>query len=115
LSKSATALTVLFDAVQMADADIDVLFKTLRVDSAENFDDPEWTYFNSDGSPDSTVPASKNMFDFKEYSYFVGQNSLGLGTELSEFVSFAIKIVMRGTNSSLPPIIKDFRAIAFQA
>ena len=52
---------------------------------------------------------------FKEYSYFIGQNSLGVGTELAEYTSFAIKIVMQGTNSSLPPVIKDFRAIAFQA
>ena len=62
------------------------------------------------------VPASKAMDDFKEYGYFIGQNSLGVGTELAEYTSFAIKIVMQGTNSSLPPpVIKDFRAIAFQA
>ena len=115
LDKSATAIQVLFDAVQMADANIKVLFKTLRVDSAENFDDLEWTYFNTAGEPDKTVPTSKAMDDFKEYSYFIGQNSLGLGTELAEYTSFAVKIVMQGTNSSLPPVIKDFRAIAFQA
>ena len=115
LDKAATALTVLFDAVQMADANIKVLFKTLRVDSAENFDDLEWTYFNTTGIPDKIVPASKSMDDFKEYGYFIGQNSLGVGTELAEYTSFAIKIVMQGKNSSLPPIIKDFRAIAFQA
>ena len=115
LDKSATALTVLFDAVWMADANIEVLFKTLRVDSAENFDDLDWTYFNTSGEPDKTVPTSKAMDDFKEYSYFIGQNSLGLGTELAEYTSFAVKIVMQGTNSALPAVIKDFRAIAFQA
>ena len=115
LDKSATAIQVLFDAVQMADANIKVMFKTLRVDSAENFDDLEWTYFNTTGIPDKTVPASKSMDDFKEYGYFIGQNSLGVGTELAEYTSFAIKIVMQGKNSSLPPVIKDFRAIAFQA
>ena len=115
LDKSATAIKVMFDAVQMADANIKVLFKTLRVDSAENFDDLEWTYFNTTGVPDKIVPASKSMDDFKEYGYFIGQNSLGVGTELAEYTSFAIKIVMQGKNSSLPPIIKDFRAIAFQA
>ena len=55
------------------------------------------------------------MSDFKEYGYFIGQNSLGVGTELAEYTSFAIKIVMQGKNSSLPAVIKDFRAIAFQA
>ena len=121
LAKAAPAIQVLFDAVNMADSNIQVMYRTLRVDAAEPFTDIDWTYFNpgatnaASGAPDKTVPISKNRSDFKEYSYFVGQNSLGLGTELSEFVSFAIKIVMRGTNSSLPPIIKDFRAIAFQA
>ena len=115
LAKAATAIQVLFDAVNMSDADIQVMYRTLRVDAAEPFTDIDWVYFNTLGAPDKSVPISKNRSDFKEYQYFVGQNSLGLGTELSEFVSFAIKIVMRGTNSSLPPIIKDFRAIAFQA
>ena len=73
------------------------------------------TYFNTDGSADSTVPASKTRTDFKEYKYFVGKDSLGIGTELPEYIALAIKIVMQGTNSSLPPVIKDFRAIAFQA
>ena len=121
LAKSATAIQVLFDSVSMADSNIQVMYRTLRVDAAENFDDIDWIYFNpgatnaASGGPDTTVPTSKNRSDFKEYKYFVGQNSLGVGTELAEFVSFAIKIVMQGTNSSYPPIIKDFRAIAFQA
>ena len=79
------------------------------------FKDIEWTYFNTTGIPDSTVPVSKTRTDFKEYKYFVGQNSAGLGTELPEFNSVAIKVIFQTTNSSLPPMIKDFRAIAFQA
>ena len=53
--------------------------------------------------------------DFKEYQYFVGKDSLGIGNDLPEYVALAIKIVMQGTNSALPPVVKDFRAIAFQA
>ena len=115
LTQSATALQVLFGAVNMTSADIKVLYKTLRTDSAENFDDIDWVFFNTTGIPDSTVPVSKTRYDYKEYKYFVGKNSVGAGTELAEFVSFAIKIVLQGTNSSLPPMVKDFRAIAFQA
>ena len=99
----------------MSASDIKVLYKTLRTDSAENFDDVDWVFFNTTGAPDSTVPVSKTRYDYKEYKYFVGKNSVGAGTELAEFVSFAIKIVLQGTNSSLPPMVKDFRAIAFQA
>jgi len=115
LAQGATAIQVIFDAVKMSESDIRVLYKTLRADSAENFDDIEWQFFNTDGSPTSTVPISKNRHDFKEYKYFAGKDALGVGTELTEFVSFAIKIVQQGTNSSLPSMVKDFRTIAFQA
>ena len=115
LTQGATAIQVLFDAVKQTEADIVVLYKTLRADSAETFDDIGWTFFNTTGVPDSTVPVSKHRLDFKEYKYFAGKNSLGVGTELPEFVSLAVKIVLQGTNTSLPPLVKDFRAIAFQA
>ena len=115
LTQGATALQVLFGAVNMSQSNIKVLYKTLRADSAENFDDIDWVFFNTTGIPDATVPISKTRYDYKEYKYFVGKNSVGLGTELPEFVSFAIKIVLQGINSSLPPMVKDFRAIAFQA
>ena len=115
LSQSATALQVLLDGVKMSDSDIKVLYKVLRTDSAENFNDIDWSFFNTTGIPDTTVPISKTTSDFKEYRYFAGKNSLGIGTELNEFVAFAVKIVLQGSNTSLPPIVKDFRAIAFQA
>ena len=115
LSQGATAIQVLFDAVVMSESNIKVMYKTLRTDSAESFEDIEWTYFNTSGIPDSTVPLSKTRTDFKEYKYFVGQNSAGAGTELPEFNSLAIKVIFQTSNSSLPPMIKDFRAIAFQA
>ena len=115
LDQSATAIQVLFDGIKMAESDIRVLYKTLRTDQADNFDDIEWSFFNTDGSPDSTVPISKTREDFKEYRYFAGKNALGIGTELNEFIAFAVKIVLQGSNTSLPPLIKDFRAIAFQA
>ena len=115
LTQGATAIQVLFDAVVMSESNIKVLYKTLRTDSSENFDDIEWQFFNTDGSPDSSVPLSKTRFDFKEYSYFAGMNSSGVGTELPEYIALAIKVVFQTSNSSLPPMIKDFRTIAFQA
>ena len=115
LSQGATAIKVLFDAVIMSESNIKVMYKTLRTDSAENFDDIEWTYFNTTGTSDESVPISKTRYDFKEYSYFAGKNSLGVGTELPEYIAIAIKVIFQTTNSSLPPMIKDFRTIAFQA
>ena len=50
--------------------------------------------------------------DFKEYRYTAGKKSDGSGAELDEFIAFAIKIVMQGTNSAEAPRIKDLRCIA---
>jgi len=117
LANSATALKVLFDAVNMTESDIRVLYKIQRLDAAEPFDDLGWTYFTgssdtADGLPETAVPASKSRNDFKEYTYLAGKKTNGTGDALDEFNAFAIKIVMQGSNSSLPPIIKDFRAVA---
>ena len=53
---------------------------------------------------DVSVNESTTNDDFIEYEYT--QN------DLEEFIAFAIKIRMQGTNSSEPPRIKDLRAIA---
>tara|TARA_Y100000031_G_C8020046_1_gene292096 strand:- start:194 stop:613 length:420 start_codon:yes stop_codon:yes gene_type:complete len=117
LQNSATALKVYFDAVNMSDSNIKVLYKIQRLDDAAPFEDLGWTYFtgssgSADGLPESAVPTSKGRNDFKEYQYFDGRKANGTGTSLNEFNAFAVKIVMQSTNSSLVPKIKDFRAIA---
>ena len=107
LELPATSLKVYFDGCIMDSAEVEVMYKILRTDENLVFDDLGWTYFNTTGIPDSTVPTSKNFFgdkDFKEYEYSVDS--------LEDFVSFAIKIVMKSTNSSFPPVIKSFRTIA---
>ena len=115
LENPATAIRVILDGVQKSSAEIKVLYKILRTDSSETFDDLGWTYFNTTGVPDTTTPNSKDMLDFKERVYSAGVLDDGTGTALDEFVAFSIKIVMQGTNSSEPPLIKDFRAIALAA
>jgi len=53
---------------------------------------------------DKAVAESKGLDDFRERTYEV--------SELEGFIAFAIKLVMRGTKSTEPPYIKDFRTIA---
>ena len=117
LQSAATALKVYIDAVQMSESDIQVLYKLQRTDTAEPFEDLGWVKFTgaggtADGRPDPTVGTSKSRQDFKEYQYLAGKKVDGTGTALDEFNAFAIKIVMQGKNSSLPPLIKEFRSIA---
>ena len=112
LENPATALKVLFAAHRPATSEIKVLFKLLRTDDASDFDDLGYTHFNTDGSPDQIVPASANYGDFSDYVYTAGVTDDGIGTPLDEFISFQIKIVMQGTNSSEPPRITELRALA---
>ena len=112
LENPATALKILFGAYRHSTAEIKVLYKILRTDDASNFDDLGWTFFNTTGDTDVTTPPSLTKNNFIEYKYTAGVTDDGIGTPLDEFIQFAIKIVLQGTNSSEPPRLKDFRAIA---
>jgi len=104
LKTPASAIKLLFDAVQLDSANIDAMYKILRSDDASDFDEIGWTYFNVDGTPDTIVNSSTTYDDFIEREY--------TADGLDEFIAFAIKLRMRGTNSCEPPRIKDLRAIA---
>jgi hypothetical protein len=104
LENPATSIKVLLDANRQPDADIEVLYKVLRSDDASDFEEIGWTYFNSDGSPDTTVNASTTPEDFLEYQF--------TAEGLDEFIAFAVKIRMKTTNTAQPPRVKDLRAIA---
>ena len=80
------------------------MYKILRSDDASDFDELGWNYFNTTGIPDTTVNSSANYYDFLEREF--------TANDLPEFISFAIKIRMQGTNSAQPPRIKNIRAIA---
>ena len=104
LKNPATAIKVLFDAVKFSSAEIQVMYKILRSDDASDFDELGWNYFNTTGVSDTTVNSSANYYDFLEREF--------TANDLPEFISFAIKIRMQGTNSAEPPRIKNIRAIA---
>jgi hypothetical protein len=104
LKTPGTAIRTYLDAVNFDSSEIQVMYKILRSDDASDFDEIGWRYFNTDGTPDETVNASISYTDYIERAYTV--------EGLEEFIAFAIKIRMQGTNSSEVPRIKDLRAIA---
>jgi len=118
LETPATSLRVLLDAVRQSDASIKLLFKILRVDDAFDFDEMSFTFFNDDGTvagsggPDVTTRPSERKNEFLEHEYTAGVTDDGIGSPLEEFIAFQIKIVMRTTNQSLPPLIKQLRVLA---
>ena len=81
-------------------------------EDASDFDDLGYTFFNTTGTTDVTTPVSLDTDDFREYIYTAGVTDDGIGVPLPEFNTFAIKIVMQGTNAAEPPRIRDLRIIA---
>jgi hypothetical protein len=105
LNNPAESISVFIDAsIPTFDAGIEVYYKTqISTSGQTQFDDLNWVPFNVNGSSDSGLP-SGGGFDFTEYEYSVD--------DLNLFNTFAIKIVMKSSNPSRPPLIKNFRAIA---
>ena len=95
LENPATALKVFFAGNVLGTAELEVLFKILRSDSADDFDDLGYEFFNTSGIPDSTVATSLTREDFQQYVYSAGVTDDGMGDSLPEFIQFAIKIVMK--------------------
>ena len=112
LDNPATALKVFFAGNKVGTSDIKLLFKILRSDSADDFDDLGYEFFNTTGIPDGTVATSLTRDDFQEYLYTAGVTDDGIGDSLPEFIQFSIKIVLQATDAANPPRLKDLRIIA---
>ena len=112
LENPATALKVFFAGHRHSSAEIKVLFKILRSDSADDFDELGYEFFNTTGTTDSTVQSSLDDNDFQQYLFTAGVTDDGIGEPLPEFIQFAIKIVGQGTNAAEPIRIRDLRVIA---
>ena len=112
LENPATALKVFFAGHRHSSSEIKVLFKILRSDSADDFDELGYEFFNTTGTTDAVTASSLKDTDFQQYLYTAGVTDDGIGTPLQPFISFSIKILMQGTNTALPPRLKDLRAIA---
>ena len=112
LDQGATALKVIVDVHRPSTSDVKVLFKLLKIDESTDFDDVAFEFFNTDGSPDTTVAPATTRTSFTEQQYTAGLTDAGTGVELGEFSGFQIKIVMQGTNCATPPRLKDLRVLA---
>ena len=114
LKQEATAIKTIFDASVQSEASLEVYYKIAQSNSDIPFEEIEWVPFNTTGVPDVTTPASQHINDFIEYEYTAGKNDDVTTTTLplEGFGSFAIKVVLKSLNTSKPPILRDFRALA---
>ena len=109
LANPSTAIEVRVDASVRVTGSIQAYFRTTGGEETRKITDIGYTAFNTTGAPDEAVSPAEgdgisDTATFNEHKFSV--------TGLPEFSSFQIKLVMKGTVSSYPVRIKDFRAIA---
>ena len=99
LKNEASTLDVFISANKPSNANIDLYWKTLPAGSDLEFDAQPWTL----DAAETTIPDNDGGV-YREAHYIISPSD--------NFGSFAIKIVLRTTDSSYVPSLKDFRAIA---
>ena len=104
LENEATALDIRLSASVQSSSSVKVFFRTTSVEDVRKLGDVPWRAFNTDGNADTLPEPSKTDNDFREYKFSQ--------SDLEPFSAFSIKIVLTGTISSYPPLIKDMRGIA---
>ena len=114
LENPSTSLDVRITANNFPTSTIRALFKIRRANDNREFDDIPYEFFNATGAADEAVKFSESKSQSPHhpdyYTSFAEQKFTV--SDLDEFTSFAIKLVMTGTNPAYPPRIQDMRAIA---
>ena len=104
LENLSTALDIRMTSNVRATSSVLVYYRLSSSEEARKIDDIGWTAFNDTGLEDTTVTPAEDDDTFREYKYSA--------SGLNEFTTFQLKVVMKGTNSSYPPVMKDLRGIA---
>ena len=105
LVNGATGIKVLFGGHREVGADFDLYFRTTRTGTDSDITEHSFTL----QAVDNEVPNDTNKEMFHEYQYTIGGD---FAKDLPEFDQYQLKLVMRSTNSSNVPRIKDLRTIA---
>jgi hypothetical protein len=104
LENLSTAIDVRLTQNVRTTSSVRVFYRVSSSEEVRNISDLSWIPFNTAGEEDITVTPAENEVTFKEYKYSA--------SNLNDFTAFQIKIEMKGSVSSYPPIIRDLRGIA---
>ena len=104
LENNSKALDIRLTANIRSTSEVEMYYRVSGPDEERQLDDISWTPFNTDGSPDASITPAEDDTTFKEYKYSA--------SDIHDFTSFQLKIVMKGTNSAYPPVLRDMRGIA---
>jgi hypothetical protein len=100
LANPSKYLKIMFAANIPTDADVDVYYRTLPVGSLDNLSEFNYTLI----SPTDPIRKTDAPSEFFDIAYEADS--------LPQFSAVSVKIVMRSTNSSAIPQIKDLRVVA---
>ena len=113
LDNQATSIDVRLTASVKDVENVKVFYKFKKASSQENFNDINWIAFNVDGNPDNdNIATASNSISGnyeKQSSY---QEFKYSASNLAEFSSYAVKIIMKTDDPAFPPKIQDLRAVA---
>jgi|TARA_B100001094_G_scaffold61104_1_gene56739 hypothetical protein len=113
ITSPATAIDVHLLANVKDISNLEVFYKFKKASSQENFDDIDWIYFNKKGEPDTyEIATSENTISGIVEKQSAYQDLKYTASNLPEYSSFAIKIVMKGVDPAYVPKIQDIRAVA---
>ena len=104
LENPSTALDIRVSANIQNDSAMKVFFRATGPSETRRLQDIAFTPFNTTGVEDILVTQAEDDVTFNEYKFSA--------SDIEEFTSFQIKIVLTGTNSAIVPRIKDLRGIA---
>ena len=104
LENVSTAIDIRVSANIRTTSSVKCYYRATSAEDVRLLGDVAWSAFNGDGTTDKAVAPAEDNLTFREQQYSVSDEP--------GFTAFQIKIVLTGTNSSYPPIIKDMRGIA---
>ena len=102
LSEEAVGLKIIIGANRPAGSDFDVYIRTATGDDDINNNNYQLV------EKESQLPTDANRQVFRDYEYLAG----GVGGDLSAFSVFQIKVVLKATNTSRVPRLRDLRVVA---
>jgi hypothetical protein len=109
----ASDLIVQFNAYKPAGTEVDVYYKVLASDDSGTFDSKNWTKMRQTTS--SQIVSTPGSGDFKEFTFATQANNASYTsgtTTYTRFKTFAIKVVMRSSTTTVVPRVRDLRVIA---
>ncbi len=109
----ASDLKVYFSANRPSGTNIDVYYKALATGDPQNFDDKSWTRMLPRVGQEQMF--ANHAQHFREYEFKTATNTASYtsgGNTYDRFHTFAIKIVLRSTDPTVVPRLRNLRVIA---